>query len=236
MSNITWNGDRFEDLGVIIEKIPPLQKAKSRHKTYTIPGRDGILWINEETLEPLTLTLECHYDEDIVNRDLLAKAFQNDGRLSLDGVRYYEGFINNNISYDKVSNFRKFLLNFTLNPVAHEIAETTYTYNSTLQTNVIVFDNYEYTTYPTITINGTGQLIVSVEHESNVNETFTIMADGNGAYTLNCGAKIISRNGVNCSNVMSGVFPKLTATTNTIRVSGTGTLTSLVFSFHKSYY
>lgn len=236
MSNITWNGERLEDFGVIIENIPPLQKAKSRHKTYTIPGRDGILWINEETLEPLTLTLECHYDEDIVNRDLLAKIFQNDGRLSLDGVRYYDGFINNNISYDKVSYFRKFMLNFTLNPVAHEIAETTFTYDSTAQTNNIIFDNYEYTTYPNITINGTGQLIVSVEHETNVNESFTIMADGNGAYSLNCGAKTITRNGVNCSNVMSGVFPKLTPTINTIRVSGTGTLTSLVFSFHKAYY
>lgn len=236
MSSIKWNGDKLEDYGVIVEKIPPFLKAKKRFKTYTIPGRDGILWVNENTLEPITLSLECHYNEDVADRDTLNKIFNTDGRLTLDGIRYYDGFISNNIDYEKVQNFRKFLLTFTLNPVAHEFAETTFTYDSTAQSNQILFDNYEYTTYPIIEINGTGQLIVSIEHDSNTNELFTIMADGNGAYILDCEAKEIVRNNVNCSNVMSGVFPKLMATINNIYVSGTGTLTSLVIKYHRSFY
>ena len=236
MSSIKWNGDKLEDFGVIVEKIPPFLKAKKRFKTYTIPGRDGILWVNENTLEPITLSLECHFNEDVANRDLLNKVFNTDGRLTLDGIRYYDGFINNNIDYEKVQNFRKFLLSFTLNPVAHEIAETTFTYDSTAQSNQILFDNYEYTTYPIIEIDGTGQLIVSIEHDVNVNESFTIMADGNGAYTLDCGAKEIVRNNVNCSNVMSGEFPVLRPTINDIYVSGTGTLTSLTIKYHRAFY
>ena len=236
MSSIKWNGDKLEDYGVIVEKIPPFLKAKKRFKTYTIPGRDGILWVNENTLEPITLSLECHFNEDVADRDLLNKVFNTDGRLTLDGIRYYDGFINNNIDYEKVQNFRKFLLSFTLNPVAHEIAETTFTYDSTSQSNQILFDNYEYTTYPIIEINGTGQLIVSIEHDVNVNESFTIMADGNGAYKLDCEAKEIVRNNVNCSNVMSGEFPILRPTINDIYVSGTGTLTSLVIKYHKAFY
>lgn len=236
MSSIKWNGNKLEDFGVIVEKIPPFLKAKKRFKTYTIPGRDGILWVDENTLEPITLQLECHYNEDVADRDTLNKIFNTDGRLTLDGIRYYDGFINNNIDYDKVQNFRKFLLNFTLNPVAHEIAETTFTYDSTAQSNQILFDNNEYTTYPIIEINGTGQLIVVVEHETNISESFTIMADGNGAYKLDCEAKEIVRNNVNCSNIMSGVFPVLRPTINDIYVSGTGTLTSLTIKYHRAFY
>ncbi len=235
MSSIKWNGDKLENFGVIVERIPPFLKAQKRFKTYTIPGRDGILWVNENTLEPITLTLECHYNEDVADRDLLNKVFNTDGRLTLDGIRYYDGFISNNIDYDKVANFRKFLLTFTLNPVAHEIAETTFTYDSTAQSNQILFDNYEYITYPIIEIDGTGQLIVSIEHDVNVNESFTIMADGNGAYKLDCGAKEITRNNVNCSNIMSGEFPVLRPTINDIYVSGTGTLTSLTIKYHRAF-
>ena len=31
MSSIKWNGNKLEDYGVIIEKIPPLLKAKKRY-------------------------------------------------------------------------------------------------------------------------------------------------------------------------------------------------------------
>lgn len=236
MSSIKWNGNKLEDYGVIVEKIPPFLKAKKRYKTYTIPGRDGILWVNENTLDPITLTLECHYNQETDNRDLLNSLFDTDGRLTLDGVRYYDGFISNNIDYDKVDNFRKFLLSFTLNPVAHEIAETTFTYDSTAEQNQILFQNYEYTTYPIIEIDGIGELIVSVEHDNNTNELFTLNADGDGAYILNCEAKEITRNNVNCSNIMSGIFPKLIPTINSISVSGTGTLSSLVIKYHRAFY
>ena len=37
MSSIKWNGDKLENFGVIVEKIPPFLKAKKRFKTYTIP-------------------------------------------------------------------------------------------------------------------------------------------------------------------------------------------------------
>lgn len=236
MSNITWNGEKLENYGIIIEKIPPLKKAKTRFKTYTIPGRDGILWVNENTLEPITLSLECHFNENVGDTDMYNTLLKNEGRLSLDGVRYYDAFISNNIDYDKVQNFRKFLLTFTMNPVAHEFEERTFTFDPQVETNVLTLSDYEYTNYPIIEIDGRGELIITIEHSDGTGELFTILADGNGAYTLDCESKEITRRGVNCSNVMSGIFPTLKPTDNSIRVSQIGTLTSLNIKYHRAFY
>ena len=235
MSNISYNGTTFEEMGVKVEKIPPIVKGKQRFKQYTIPGRDGILWIDEGTYEPFTITLECHYDNDNVDTDDITKWLNNDGKLSLDGVRYYDAFINNAIEFEKVQFFRKFLISFLCNPIAHDITETTFTYNISGDPSQSMEYDGNAKTWPIIEINGTGQIIVSFSYGTNSSIGFTLNANGNGEYKIDCEAKEITQNNVNKSADMNGEFPYILGDGVSIYVSGTGTLSSLKVKYHNAY-
>ena len=59
MNSIKWNGTLLFNKGIIVEKIPPITKAKKRITQYTIPGRNGVLHVDDGTYEPFSLSLEC---------------------------------------------------------------------------------------------------------------------------------------------------------------------------------
>lgn len=235
MSNIKFNGESFESRGIIVEKIPPIIKAKQRYKQYTIPGRDGILWIDEKTYEPFTLPLECHFNEDVADLDVINKIFNNSGRLTIDGVRYYDAIINNIIEYEKVQYFRKFIISFLCNPIAHDITETTFTYNISGDPSQSMEYDGNAKTWPIIEINGTGQIIVSFSYGTNSSIGFTLNANGNGEYKIDCEAKEITQNNVNKSADMNGEFPYILGDGVSIYVSGTGTLSSLKVKYHNAW-
>lgn len=236
MSNIKYNGESFENRGIIVEKIPPIIKPKQRFKQYTIPGRDGVLWINENTYEPFTISFECHFNEDNVNLDVINKIFNNDGELTIDGVRYYDACMNNIIEYEKVQYFRKFLISFLCNPIAHDIAESIFTYDvgGEVQQFIEYLGNAK--VYPIIEIKGSGQIIIQIDHSTGESNGFILNANGSSnAYKIDCEAKEITQNGINKSADMNGEFPYLEGQANTITISGTGTLTSLVIKYHTAW-
>lgn len=235
MSNVAFNGESFEERGIIVEKIPPVIKGKQRYRTYTIPGRDGVLWVDEETYEPFTLSLECHFNDDVADKDLYNKIFNNPGRLTIDGERYYDAIINNIIEYEKVQYFRKFIISFLCNPIAHEFEETVFTYNTSGDSSQGIEYLGNAKTWPVIEINGTGQIIVSMSYTTSQSIGFTLNANGNGTYIIDCDAKEITQNNVNKSADMNGEFPYLYGDSNSIYVSGTGTLTSLKVKYHTAW-
>lgn len=235
MSNIKFNGESFESRGIIVEKIPPVIKGKQRYRTYTIPGRDGVLWVDEETYEPFTLSLECHFNDDVVNKDTINKIFNNPGRLTIDGVRYYDAIINNLIEYEKVQYFRKFIISFLCNPISHSIAETTFTYNLSGDPSQTISYSGNAKTWPIIEINGTGQIIVSFSYSNSASIGFTLNANGNGEYKIDCDAKEITQNNINKSADMNGEFPYIFGDGVSIYVSGTGTITSLKVKYHNAW-
>lgn len=234
MSNISYNGTTFEEMGVKVEKIPPIIKGKQRFKQYTIPGRDGILWIDEGTYEPFTITLECHYDNDIIDTDDITKWLNNDGKLSLDGVRYYDAFINNAIEFEKVQYFRKFLISFLCNPISYEIEEEVFEFEIPGDTSQTLNYYGNTKTWPIIEIKGSGQLIVNFA-SSYTSSGFTLNASGNDKYIIDCRAKEITQDGVNKSADMNGEFPFIPPESVLISVSGTGTLTSLKVKYHTAW-
>lgn len=235
MSNIRFNGVKLEDYGIIVEKIPPIIKSKNRIKTYTIPGRDGVLWIDDGTHEPFNLSLECHFDEDNTNINDINNIFNVSGKLSLDGIKYYDAFVNNNIEFEKVQFFRKFILSFLCNPIAHSIVESSFTYDTSGSQQQGMEYNGNAKTWPIIEINGTGQLIVAFNYTNHSSIGFTLNANGNGKYVVDCEAKEITQNNINKSADMNGEFPSLFGDDVYISVSGTGTLTSLVVKYHSAY-
>ena len=229
MNNISWNNQKFFDKGVVIEKIPTITKAKKRFKTYTIPGRDGVLNIDQNTYDTISCVLECHFKDLDTTIASLNTWLDGYGKLSLDGVRYYEGIVSNNIPYEQIQNFKKFQVNFMLNPIQKKINATEVELNVSEATQTISVGG-TYKTYPVIEIAGTGQLIVRIGET-----TFTITSNGNYPYILDCGAKEIIQNNVNASSSMNGDFPVLNPGDNEIYLSGTGTFTSITITYHESY-
>ncbi len=228
MNSIKWNGTLLFNNGIIVEKIPPITKAKKRITQYTIPGRNGVLNVDNGTYEPFNLSLECHYREDNANIDYLKNWLDGYGRLSLDGVRYYEGVINNNITFDKVQNFRKFILSFMLNPIAKSIDSFTEDIDVSQTTNTInVGGNYQ--TYPIINIESTGTVII------RINEITFTLYNTDGTYKLDCSEKEIIKNNQSMSNIMSGDFPYLNPGDNEIFISGDGTITSMSIEYNEAY-
>lgn len=218
--NYKWKGYSFNSKGIIIEKTPMPNIPKHSYTQYTIPGRDGYLAIDNKTYEPLTLSLECHLDTNNVDMNEIRAWLDGYGELQIDNERIYTGFISNSISFEKITHFRKFIIQFRLQPLAKAVTPTTI---DVLNEDSIDSDTYT-KTYPKITITGTGDISCSIN-----NVGFTIY-DANGTYFLDCEAKIITKNGINQSMNMSGNFPYIVNGTNPIIKSGTITALSIEYS------
>lgn len=228
MNNISWKETTFISKGVVIENIPTITKPKKRITTYTIPGRNGVLNVDEGTYEPISLTLNCHFQDGNANILELNNWLDGFGKLSLDGIKYYEGIINNNIPYEQITNFKKFQVNFLLNPIQKKIIPTTNVIDISEATNTIEVGGTA-NTYPTITIEGEGQLIV------RINEITFTLDNADGEYILDSEAKEIIHNNQSAMSIMSGDFPYLVPGDNEIFISGTGTYTSMSITYNESY-
>lgn len=221
--NYKWKGTSFNSKGIIIEKTPIVNKPKHSYTQYTIPGRNGYLSIDNKTFEPVLLSIECHLDTNNVDMNEIRSWLDGYGELQVDNEKKYYGYISNAISFDKITHFRKFIIQFTLQPIAKALQAIEI--NGLTETS---FDSDTYTiSFPTITITGTGTLTCNIN-----NMSFTIY-DANGTYILDSEAKIITKNGINQSMNMSGDFPYIINGTNSIIKSGD--ITGLTIEYYKTF-
>ena len=222
--NYKWNGITFNSKGIIIEKVPVIPRAKHEYTTYDIPGRNGFLTIDDKTYEGIPFELECHF-KDNVNINEIRAFLDGYGTLQVDNEKVYTGYISNQIDFEKIVNFRKFLIQFMLQPVARALNETTTTLTTGLNKTLTINDMYT-NTEPTFEITASGNISVEWNEKS-----FNIY-NANGTYILDCNAKVITKNDVNASSSMSGEFPTLKPS-NTY--STTGTISSFKVKYYKPY-
>lgn len=219
--NYKWKGYSFNSKGIIIEKTPIPNNPKHSFTQYTIPGRNGYLAIDNKTYDPLSLSLECHFDtNNVVDINELRAWLDGYGELQINNERVYTGYISNSISFEKITHFRRFIIQFTLQPIAKAVNSTTIDALSIASFNSDTYTN----AYPIITITGTGNISFSI---NNIN--FTIY-DADGTYMLDCAAKVITKNGINQSNNMSGEFPYIVNGTNSVVKSGNITAVSIEYN------
>lgn len=221
--NYKWNGATFNSKGIIIEETPIIPKPKRKFTQYTIPGKSGFVVIDDKTYEPIPFTIKCHYKEGNGYREDIASWLDGYGTLQIDGEKEYKGYISNSIPFEKVVRFRKFQVQFMLQPIAKAITTTTISMTSTGS-----FDSDTYVdAYPIITLTGSGDITVGL------NGTQFTIYDANGTYILDCEAKVITKNGSNASNSMSGDFPKVVNGSNALTI--TGSVSALTIAYKKSY-
>ena len=208
---LLWKNIDFRSKGIIVEETPEISKGKKNIDIYTIPGRSGFLSVDNGTYESFVISVSCHFNEN-ANFDEIKKYLDGYGTLSLDGEREYTGIIQNSISFEKVLMFKKFIVQFLVNPIAEDIISTTYSVESSSDILNIFGATAEIN--PIMEITGTGDATITIN-----NKSFKLY-DMDGKYILDCKAKVITKDGINVSNKMQYDFPKLENGENTIDYIG----------------
>lgn len=219
---VKWNNIDLKEKGIIVEKTPTISKGKKRIDVYTIDGRNGFLSVDKGTYEPFSVSISCHAKET-ANFDEIKSFLDGYGTLTLDNQREYTAIVNNAIPFEKVQMFKSFMIQFMVNPIAHDISPSTI---DLLEDNTFTLGG-TYKTNPVLQITATGDVEITIN-----NKSFTLN-DANGTYILDCENKVITKNGVNASNIMLGDFPFFEVGENEVTVEGT--VTTLIASYKKAY-
>ena len=219
---VKWNNIDLSTKGIVVEKTPTISKGKKRIDVYTIDGRNGFLSIDKGTYEPFSISISCHAKET-ANFDEIKSFLDGYGTLTFDNQREYTAIINNAIPFEKVQMFKSFMIQFMVNPISHDISPSTIN----LLTNSTFTLAGTYKTNPVLEIACSGDVTITIN-----NQSFTLN-DSNGTYVLDCENKVITKSGVNASNIMLGDFPSFEVGENEITVEGT--VTALTATYKKAY-
>lgn len=223
---ILWNNTDFATKGIIPERVPTIAKGKKNITTYQVEGRDGFLAVDSGTYQPWVLTIPCHFATDTADFDKIKEFLDGFGTLSFDGVREYTAIVDAQIDFEKVkqANFRRFPVQFLVNPIAEKITATTASISSSPYTLTIADATARM--WPTLTIKGTGDCSFTFN-----NSTFYLDdLDNTLTYTLDCKNKVITdNNGNNCASQMLYDFPSLKPGNNTIEYTGTVSTFSVTY-------
>lgn len=214
------------EMGVIVEKTPAISKGKKRIEKISVAGRSGFLTIDQGVYDSFIIAVECHLDDSTADVDAVMAWLDGSGKLSFDGEREWDAVVVNSISLEKIAGtFKKFLIQFEVQPISQDVGETSSIITSSPSTLNITGATAEM--FPLVEVQGTGDVQITINGKS-----FNLF-DMDGTYYLDSILKVITDSlGNNISDKMLHAFPSLMAT-NTI--SWTGSITSIVFKFHVAY-
>lgn len=221
---LLWKNVDFKTKGIIVEETPKISKAAKNIDVYTVPGRSGFLSIDNGTYDSFVVTVSCHFNE-INDFDEIKSFLDGYGTLSFDGLREYTAIIQNAISFEKVLMFKKFAVQFLVNPIAEDIIATEYSVASASDTLNILSATAKMS--PILEITGTDNATITINNKS------FILNNMDGKYILDCKAKEITKNGINVSNQMQYDFPTLNPGLN--EISYIGNITDFKIIYKKAY-
>ncbi len=160
MENFTFNGYKsYEDLGIIVKKMPPISLAERNIETISVNGRNGNLHIDNKVYKSKSYKIECVlYDQ--TKLDLIKKTFCGTGILTLstEKNREYKATIKNQVDFSKYLTYLKeFSLQFDLDPFAY--SPTVKTLEITANATFSVDGNVEIK--PILVISGTGMITLN---------------------------------------------------------------------------
>ena len=191
MNYIELNGVSSRDVqGLIIQSLAPITKPKMRTSIEEIDGRDGdiVTRLGYSAYDKeISIGLSWDYDIDeviqyFVDNDKGTVLFSNEE----DKLYKYE--ILDQIDFERLVRFRTANVKFHVQPFKHSSIETVKTWykdggSSTGTTNsIIVRNNGNYLSRPTITIHGNGEIYISLNGSLilaiNLGENAQITIDG----------------------------------------------------------
>ena len=215
---ITFKDRPSGNLGITFTEMPSIPTGKRRTQFLTIPGRDGVLTLQDDSLEPFTLAFEGHAE---CTRDALISYFSGSGRLIFDLLpdRYYNVKIIDGVTIGHPlgdNRLLKFLVVFEFEPFARLINNPLIVVGR----EVAVNNSYELKAYPYFKVEGSGDLIVK-KNGSKVLEVKNI----NGYVELDSELNFIHRGYTSMERNSKGIIPILDVGMNRLEFIGTGVTT-----------
>jgi len=155
---ITFKNKKSDSLGIVFNELPNIPTGKKRTQFFTVPGRDGKLTVEDDSLEPFQLAFEGHAE---CTRDELLDYFSGQGQLIFDELpdRYYNVSIVEGVTIayplgDK--RLIKFLVPIEFEPYAMRINNPLVVAGTTLTINNI----YGTKAFPYFKITGNGTFTI----------------------------------------------------------------------------
>lgn len=198
------NGIEFntKDLGIVINKRPPLPKPRRRINYIEVQGRNGTLTEDLGCYEDIPLPFECTIMDNIEQNSILINSWlYGNGELYLswlDGYKYkVENVEFEGIDIDIVG---EFTVKFTCDPFKYYCSDTIEIKKPT----IIYSPEFVYKSEPVIKVYGQGDITLNINNNSiklkNVQDYIVIDSTIQECY----------KDTKNCNNKMEGEFPLLT--------------------------
>lgn len=83
--SFTFNGISSTDLKLVIQSLPPRAVPTQRVTTYTVPGRDGSLHMNDGCYDSIVMAIDCVVTDQSKISDICV-AYQGAGTLTHSGM------------------------------------------------------------------------------------------------------------------------------------------------------
>lgn len=222
-----FNNTNSKDMGIIVNKLPPISKAERNYEEIEIPGRNGTLYIDKESYKSFSYSITCTLmpNSDIRN---IAKWLNGSGKLtiSIETDKYYDVIIKNQIDFEQVYRVcNEFVVNFEVQPIAHSIKEKEI--NISNQTAITITES-TYDIYPYIKVAGSGNITLMINNKSVILKNIIDYIE------LDCGLEEAYKNSLNCNNLIECEdFPKLSSGENNI--SWIGNVSNIQIKYREAF-
>ncbi|WMI81950.1 distal tail protein Dit [Anaerotignum sp. MB30-C6] len=218
-----FKGKNSRDFGILISEMPDIVKPQRREQEVTIPGRSGVLTIDENAYESYTLSIACGKRGTERLGEIVAWLDgSGDLTLSTEPDKVYRARISNAISIsDVIYLYNSFLVQFKVFPFKYSLnAVRSHADNLVLTVPTSIKNKGSVYSEPTITIHGAGNITLII---NGTNYGLLGVAE---YITINSEMMEVYKGKVNCNNKFSALdFPRLEVGMNTI--SWTGNVTKI---------
>lgn len=182
MNYLVLNGKNSRYIqGLLISELPPVSKPQMRTQVDTIDGRDGDIITDlgfQAYDREVSIGLTRNYDIDDVS-----DYFNSEGIciFSNEPTYFYKYKIVRQIDYERLIRFRKAKVVFHVQPFKYSTIETPLSYEiESGQTSFKVVNAGNYKSKPTMTIYGTGEIVLAL----NGANILTIALSNEGSITI----------------------------------------------------
>lgn len=213
-----YNGIDSRNMGVVLKGLPPITRPQKRIEIIEVPGRNGTLHIDEDSYEPIRISLECALKKNIDARGI-TEWLQEFGTITFSDEldKFYNATIINSIPLNRVFKvYREFIIQLELQPIAQSIQEYTYNLNNTNVNSLSI--NCSAQMYPYIKLTGSGNV------QLNINNKICNVNIDDSYIELDCELQNAYKGITSKNNKMNGEFPILKPGTNTIQITGNATM------------
>lgn len=223
MAEIIYNGKSTKDFNMRVENALTHELSVHDVETEAIPGRDGVLLIDNQRLEPVERAFPLRMENDVypntteIAEWLGAKGW-HDLELSWDSDFIYQATVINTISIDEVlKQLGKLRVAFLMHPIKYfkDNSKITVTKEET------IVNRGNVKAYPLIELAGSGNTTITI------NGRKTVLEDIQGSITLDMKNRMIYKGNLSAWDKVvreeNAVFPHLDVGNN--KISWTGDFT-----------